>query len=83
MHEGHPPVLAVHLARAPITEAIFDIRVKARKELSPDSFRDLVATYAPEFPIVEERRGFQVVFEMGGEGPNQRKEDLGLQSIYL
>lgn len=74
---------AIHLKNAPITEAIFDVRVKARKDIEADAFREVLPAFSHEFPSIEERRGFQVVFRVGDEGRHQETQDLGLQSVLL
>ncbi len=73
-----------HLQSAPITEAIIDLRVKARPGFSAQEFSSLKPTLADSFPKVEERRGGKVTFNfspVGAEPP--ALEDLGPQGYFF
>jgi len=76
-----------HLSSAPITEAIFDIRVKARPDFQVTDFAELKADLQENFPKVEERRGGQVTFrfEPPGTGNPQPPDiqDFGLQGFFF
>lgn len=76
-----------HLSSAPITEAIFDIRVKARPDFQVSDFVGLKTELQEIFPKVEERRGGQVTFrlEPSGSGTPQPPDmqDLGLQGFFF
>jgi uncharacterized protein (TIGR04255 family) len=72
-----------HLQRAPITEAIIDFRVKARKDLDPQAFLSLRAELAGVFPEVEERRGVETTFQLVvSEGLTPQTRDLGLHAVF-
>jgi uncharacterized protein (TIGR04255 family) len=73
-----------HLSRAPITEALLDLRVKARKDFKPGDFSVLKQELAANFPRVEERSGFEttVQFKAGASG-SQFTRDLGLQGYFF
>ncbi len=68
-----------HLRNAPITEAVFDFRVKARAGFRPEEFAGLRPQLADRFPKLEERRGLQVP----GKGQPASVEDLGLQGYFF
>src|SRR3990172_489327 len=76
-----------HLSSAPITEAIFDIRVKAHPDFQVSDFTNLKADLQDVFPKVEERRGGQVTFRFeppGSETPQPPDiQDLGLQGFFF
>lgn len=73
-----------HLNKAPITEAIIDFRVKARQGLDPQEFGRVKAELKDRFPLVEERRGGQVVFKLAPAGAQPPVvEDLGLQGFLF
>lgn len=73
-----------HLATAPITEAVFDYRVKAANDFQIDRLNDLKEQLAERFPKVEERRGGEVTigFQPGLPEVVSRK-DFGLQGYFL
>ncbi len=71
-----------HLARAPITEAIIDYRVKARPEFRAEDFGAVRDHITARFPKVEERRGRTVSFKVGVPGSVQT-QDLGLQGLFF
>jgi uncharacterized protein (TIGR04255 family) len=77
-----------HLSSAPITEAIFDIRVKSRPNFQVSDFAVLKANLQEIFPKFEERRGGQVTFrfEPPGSGISPQPpniQDLGLQGYFF
>ena len=75
-----------HLRKAPITEAIIDLRVKARKDFRVESFNDARGPLAAEFPNVEERKSLQTVFEFKvatGESASPITRDLGIQGLFF
>ncbi len=58
-----------HLRNAPITEALFDFRVKARIDFRNEEFLPLQAQLADRFPKMEDRHRMQAIFEVeGGKG---------------
>lgn len=73
-----------HLRNAPITEAVFDFRVKARAELRAEEFATLQSQLADRFPTMQPRRGFQATFgivEAKARPPVVR--ELGLQGYFF
>lgn len=74
--ERHP-----HLSRAPIREALLDIRVRPRPGLESDQLRELIEVLRPEFPKSSERRRMSV--EFGTSPPRQERRDLGIDAIVL
>jgi len=71
---------ARHLKNAPITEAIIDLRVKARPDLRAEDFLQLKDELSNRFPKIQERRGLQATFQiLKGEGQPPFVHDLGLQ----
>lgn len=56
-----------HLSKAPITEAVFDIRVRARAELKASEFEQL-HTKLPQYPGKNAQRAFEASFEVGPGG---------------
>ena len=73
-----------HLRNAPITEALFDIRVKMRSGFDLGHFSHLKAALADRFPKVEERRGgqFTLRFPPDPDSPPAFQE-LGLQGYFF
>ena len=73
-----------HLTKAPITEAIFDFRVKARPGFRAEEFEPLKTQLADRFPIVRDRRGKEALFVVKkGEGIPPVVRDLGLQGYFF
>lgn len=58
-----------HLESAPITEALIDVRVRARPDLQASEFKRLRDTLNAQFPRMEERRGFQATLEFQQNAP--------------
>lgn len=73
-----------HLARAPITEAIVDFRVKARPGFDPTVFGTLKESLAGRFPQVAEQRTLQAVLHVGARtGPAPEMKDVGLHGLLF
>lgn len=73
-----------HLTSAPITEAIFDIRVKAHPGFQAVDFSELKTDLQRIFPNVEERRGGQFTIRIKpGEPQPADVQDLGLQGFFF
>ena len=71
------------LGKAPIVEAIVDLRVQARTDLQADEFAGLQDILGDRFPNVEKRIGGNVTIVFGPSGPKMPLvEELGLQG-YL
>jgi len=73
-----------HLANAPITEAVFNFRVRARRSFDAESLRGLADALSSEFPETEEHRQVRAQFNLtpGQEGP-LRVESEALQGFSL
>ena len=73
-----------HLRNAPITEAIFDFRVKARAGFRGEEFAPLRSELANRFPKMEDRRAPQTTFAVV-EGKSQPPvvQDLGMQGYFF
>lgn len=73
-----------HLSNAPITEALFDIRVKARPDFDVGRFQDLKGILVSRFPVVEEKRGGQFTFQFAPRADSHAMvEDLGIQGYFF
>jgi uncharacterized protein (TIGR04255 family) len=73
-----------HLARAPIVEAIFDIRVSRAQGFDPLSLQDLARREGDRYPVVEEQRAFLAQLEVApGRPPTAGTQDLGLDGFLL
>lgn len=73
-----------HLRNAPITEAIFDFRVKARAGFRGEEFAPLQSQLANRFPKMEPRRGLQATFAViEGKGRPPVVQDLGLLGYFF
>ena len=57
-----------HLRNAPITEAILDVRVRARPDLQLSELKRAAQTLGPGFEKVQEQRGFQATLQLTNEG---------------
>lgn len=72
------------LKTAPITEALIDIRVKARADFIVSEFAILKDELRSRFPVVEERRGGKITIQIpAGEEADAAVEDLGLQGYFF
>src|SRR5574341_349425 len=73
-----------NLRNAPIIEAIFDFRVKARVGFRPEEFSELRSHLGNRFPSVEERRGLQAAFAMiPGQGQPPVVQAMGLHGYFF
>lgn len=72
-----------HLNSAPITEAIFDVRVKARAGFDVRDFSKLKSVLAQRFPKVDPQQGGKVTFQISlKDAQPPILEDLGLQGFF-
>jgi len=73
-----------HLTKAPITEALFDIRVKARPGFEASNFDKLKSKLSDRFPDIKDMRGgkFTLQFQPKGD-PISSMNDLGLQGYFF
>lgn len=73
-----------HLKSAPIHEAIFDIRVKARAEFQVEEFEKLKETLSEKFPLSQERYSKNITWKISSsEVESPKVEDLGLQGLFF
>ena len=75
-----------HLRNAPITEAIFDFRVKARPEFRGEEFAPLQPRLADDFPKMNQQREFKTPVELKmaeGKGSPSDIQDLGLKGYFF
>lgn len=73
-----------HLRHAPITEAIFDFRVKPRPGFNPELFEALAPSLKDRFPEFDRRKAGQVTFELSPTGPRPAEvKDLGMRGVFF
>lgn len=73
-----------HLARAPITEAIIDLRIDPEVEISDGAREEIENRVGDAYPMKQERRGFETQFRVaGGEAQPPRQRDLGLHGLFF
>jgi uncharacterized protein (TIGR04255 family) len=78
-----------NLPRAPITEAILDVRVRARSDVDVHEFRALSERIGNHFPKIGERRQFTTSFRLGpGGGGSEATDapenrDLGVDGFFF
>lgn len=73
-----------HLTKAPLTEALIDVRVKARDQFSLDTFRALRSKLASTLPQVEEQNVFQGRVEIGpGRSVSQHTRAAELNGFFF
>lgn len=72
-----------HLPRAPITEAILDVQVRARSDFEASAFKALQAELNEEFPRLTERRHFVARFEIAGGVHSREDKELGLDGYVF
>ena len=72
------------LKRAPITEAIIDLRVNVPKEVVPEIFSDLKERLRDSYPMIEERRTREAAIQLG-PGPllATSTRDLGFHGFFF
>lgn len=81
---GLPMPTVRHLENAPITEALVDFRVNARKDFRAEEFRSLKEQLRAVYPNVEERRGLEASFEFKPGLPiTTMQREVGLQSLFF
>lgn len=72
------------LKTPPITEALFDIRVKARRDFIVTEFAPLKDELSNRFMIVDERRSGKITIQIpAGEEAVAEVEDLGLHGYFF
>jgi uncharacterized protein (TIGR04255 family) len=70
-----------HLARAPITEAVIDLRADLAPGFDLASFDELTRQVSDDYPIVEPAHLFSGQIEISRGGISQRTDDRGLQGL--
>ena len=70
-----------HLKNAPITEALLDIRVRAKAGFSSSNFADLPSPLSADFPKRAEYKATKVEMQIPASTPPEIQE-LGLQGIF-
>lgn len=63
-----------HLLKAPISEALIDVRVQPRADFQAQSFLSLREELSPRFPNAEERRGVTLQLAFGGRDVSPKGE---------
>ena len=71
------------LRNAPITEALIDFRVKARKDFDASEFLALREEFSQRYPFVDERRGKEMRVEFTGAAPSATQQDTGLVGVFF
>jgi len=73
-----------HLKNAPITEAIIDVRVKARANFRAEEFAALRPQLSNQFPKMEEQRGKEALLQLvAKETKPPIIQDLGLRGLFF
>lgn len=72
-----------HLSRAPITEAIFDLRVKHSRTIDPDTFLPVHDHIRDQFPTREARQTSRVTFTIGQRTSDFSSQQLGTQGYFF
>lgn len=71
-----------HLSRAPIVEALIDIRIEEPIP-SPDTLRGLAQSLSGSYPIIEPHKAFQTTFKAADGKASVDTTDLGLRGYFL
>ena len=73
-----------HLSRAPIVEAVIEIRSNKERPLDEQTTSELIKNRIPDYPYVESQRGYQHSFSVGpNQPPHQEYADLGFKGFRL
>jgi uncharacterized protein (TIGR04255 family) len=73
-----------HLSRAPITEAVIEIRVELTRRLGTADFDTLRQTFEAEFETVVEQREIEALLRFDvGTGPDQQAIDQGVRRLLF
>ncbi len=72
-----------HLSRAPITEALIDIRIKLREDLTVDKLNEIYKSISSQYPERREHRQFQSRFELKDSEPSQAVVEIDKVDGYL
>ncbi len=71
------------LSKAPITEAVIDLRATLPEGFDPGEFSGLRSALSHRYPDVEEHRLFRQKIELGADGKQHSREDRGLQGFFF
>ena len=72
-----------HLRKAPITEALVDIRVDRLPNITADTFADVREILAEQYPIVNVQRGVAGRIEIKDGKLLIQSDDLGFQGVHF
>jgi len=73
-----------HLSRAPIVEAVIEIRSGAARPWNEEDTLQIIKNNIPEYPSVEDAHGFSHSFSIGpDQNSSQEYADLGLKGFRL
>jgi uncharacterized protein (TIGR04255 family) len=73
-----------HLSKAPITEALIDIRAFPPSGFDPQALLVAKARLADRYPIAQERKGTEALLELkAGMQPRTTARDLGFQGVFV
>ncbi|MBI4503020.1 MAG: TIGR04255 family protein [Gemmatimonadetes bacterium] len=73
-----------HLDKAPLNEAIVDLRAIPRPAFRPDAFNGLRERLRDAYPTVEERRFFEARFEFkAGKDVVPESKEMGIQGYFF
>ena len=73
-----------HLSRAPIVEAVIDLRAKPSVQFDQKDFQKRLEERLPDYPTVRPQRTFQGEFKAeAGKPPEQRVVDLGWSGLLF
>lgn len=72
-----------HLQKAPITEAIIDLKVKLPADSDVEHFRKLQDRLGKQYPKFEEQRMFETTVEFVKGRPEQKGRSLGLHGFFF
>jgi uncharacterized protein (TIGR04255 family) len=73
----------MHLRHAPIIEAIFDFRVKARPEFHAEEFETIRSQLTVDLPKMEKQQAFQTTIKAQPEAQLPVVQNLGLQGYHF
>jgi uncharacterized protein (TIGR04255 family) len=73
-----------HLSKAPITEALVDIRAFPPSDFDPQALLVVKGRLADRYPIAQERKGTEALLKLkAGMQPTTTARDLGLQGVFV
>lgn len=72
-----------HLRKAPITEALVDIRIERLAHVTSTTFADLRTILADRYPTVNDQRGVAARIEIRDGKLHTQSDDLGFQGLHF